>query len=203
MFFLIDKPLGISSFDVIRELRKSLGIKKMWHTGTLDPLATWCLLIATDSSTKLIPLFEWAKKEYIFTVSLDGWTDSLDLWTPLEKIDTSTMKVRSDEEICSYILSQKEQLPPRYSALHIQGKRAYELAQAWKEFSLKSRPIKIYTASILSRTPLSITIEMTISSGGYVRSFAPLLWEFFGITGGYISQLRRTKIHTPDRKSVV
>jgi tRNA pseudouridine55 synthase len=86
MFILIDKPLGISSFDVIRKLRKKLWIKKMGHSWTLDPLATWCLLIATDNSTKLLPLLENSYKEYIFTVRLDGKSPSYDLWTEIEKV---------------------------------------------------------------------------------------------------------------------
>lgn len=78
MFYLIDKPLGISSFDVLRQMRKILGIRKMGHTGTLDPLATGLLLIATGNSTKLIRELDNVAKRYRFTVRLDGKTPSLD-----------------------------------------------------------------------------------------------------------------------------
>ena len=80
-FFLIDKSLNITSFDVIRILRKKLNIKKIWHTWTLDPLATGGLLIAVWNYTKLIPYFEKDSKTYEFEVSFDGETDSFDLWT--------------------------------------------------------------------------------------------------------------------------
>jgi tRNA pseudouridine55 synthase len=83
MFYLIDKPLGITSFDVIRKLRKILNTKKIGHTGTLDPLATGCLLIATEKSTKLIPEVENKEKRYRFSVCLEGYTDSLDLGSPI------------------------------------------------------------------------------------------------------------------------
>ncbi len=79
MFYLINKPSGFTSFDVIRKLRKITGIKKMGHTGTLDPLATGCLLIATDNSTKLISRLEMDTKTYLFTVDMGLTSPSLDL----------------------------------------------------------------------------------------------------------------------------
>lgn len=87
MFFLIHKPLGLSSFSAIAHLRKKFGIKKIGHTGTLDPLATGLLLVATDNSTKLIPYIDKARKTYIFTVRLDGSTPSCDLDTPVEYVN--------------------------------------------------------------------------------------------------------------------
>lgn len=198
MFYLIDKPIGITSFDVIRKLRKVLGTKKIWHTGTLDPLATWLLLIATEKSTKLIPEIDTAKKRYTFTVALDGKSASLDLWTPVDNIDTSSFTERTTRELISYLVSLEEQTPPKYSALHIDGRRAYDLAREGKEFDLKPRKIHIEDVEIHTYIPKkSITISLTISSGGYIRSLAPLIWGFFGLDGGYISSLRRIAIMTP------
>ena len=196
MFYLIDKPLGISSFDVIRKLRKILDIKKMWHTGTLDPLATGALLIATGNSTKLIPLLEWARKEYVATIVLDGSTDSLDLWTPIISKSMVSYKEKSPTEIKDYILSVKTQVPPLYSALHIDGERAYDLARKGKEFIIESRPVEVYEAEILRQTARSIDLRIVLSSGWYVRSFAPLIARFLGVEWGYISALRRTQIYT-------
>ena len=130
MFYIIDKPLGISSFDVIRKLRKSLNIRKIGHAGTLDPLATGLLIIATQKSTKLLSLLDTARKEYIFTVRFDGKTDSLDMDTPLSPVDNSGFLSRTKKEIEHYILSQKLQIPPLYSALHIEGRRAYDRARS-------------------------------------------------------------------------
>lgn len=89
MFYLIDKPLEYTSFDILRVLRKKLNIKKMWHTGTLDPLATGGLLIAVWNYTKLIPYFEKDTKEYEFSLNFDGISDSYDLWTPVNYIEVN------------------------------------------------------------------------------------------------------------------
>ena len=196
MFFLIDKPLGISSFDAIRSLRKTLGIKKMWHSGTLDPLATGCLLIATENSTKLLPLLEKAKKEYIFTVHLDGKSESLDSGTAIYPVDITHKKNKTEQELRSFVLSQTKQIPPRYSALHVEGERAYDLARKWEIFNLPERSITVEDAEIIELTRTYITLRIIISSGWYIRSFAPLIASFFWINGWYISALRRTKIYT-------
>lgn len=94
MFFLIHKSLGISSFGAIAHVRKKLGIKKIGHTGTLDPLATGLLLVATGNSTKLIPYIDKARKTYVFTVKMDGWTPSGDLDTPIRYLDETILKDR-------------------------------------------------------------------------------------------------------------
>ena len=196
MFYLIDKPIGISSFDVIRRLRKSLNIRKMGHAGTLDPLATGLLIIATEKSTKLLSLLDTASKEYIFTVRFDGKTDSLDMDTPLDPIDSSGFQPRTKKEIENHILSQKTQIPPLYSALHIEGNRAYDLARAGKIFEMKERNISVSEIEVLNQSDMTLTLRIILSSWWYVRSFAPLLWKYHGIDGWYISSLRRTKIYT-------
>ena len=164
MFYLIDKPLGITSFDAIRMLRKRLRIKKMGHSGTLDPLASGCLLIATGNSTKLLPLLEAAEKEYIFTICFDGKSDSLDMGTPLSPVDTSYILCPSDSEIEQYLLSQRSQIPPQYSALHIAGERAYDLARRGEIFDIPKRSIEVKEVEILERTISTITLRMIISS---------------------------------------
>ncbi len=128
MFFLIQKPLGLSSFSVIAHLRKKLGIKKIGHTGTLDPLATGLLLVATNASTKMIPYIDKTKKTYIFTVRLDGSTPSCDRDTQVEYLDASLlheakMHLTQDQiwhTICSFFSGPISQVPPVYSALRIQ-----------------------------------------------------------------------------------
>ena len=188
--------MGVSSFDVIRKLRKVLNVKRMWHAGTLDPLATGCLLIATSNSTKLLPLLEWSDKTYIFTVDISGSTPSLDLGTPVSYHEKIEYQNRTLEELRSFLLAQKEQIPPKYSALHIDGKRAYELARENIEFDIKPRSIEVYSVEILMFSPPIFTIELCISSGWYVRSFAPIIGEFFWVPGWYITSLRRVEIVT-------
>ncbi len=200
MFYLIDKPLGISSFDVLRQMRKILGIRKIGHTGTLDPLATGLLLMATGNSTKLIRELDNVAKRYRFTVRLDGKTPSLDRGTPIESVDISLYISRTPEELRDFLTAQKRQIPPKYSALHVDGKRAYDLARSGEIFELQERSIRVSDTEIHQYSPPDfIDISLTISSGGYIRSFAPLIGHFFGGDGGYISTLRRTHMFLNDR----
>ena len=163
----------------------------MWHVGTLDPLATGCLLIATENSTKLIPLLEGKDKRYRFTVDISGKTASLDLWT--EKIDVPYIWwwEKTAQELSDFLAKQEKQIPPIYSALHIDGKRAYELARAWEKIELKERSISIKDIIIHSFAPPIFDIELTISSGWYIRSLAPIIGNFFQTDAWYITKLRR------------
>jgi tRNA pseudouridine55 synthase len=196
MFFLIDKPLWITSFDVIRNLKKILWTRRIGHTGTLDPLATGCLLIATHQSTKLIPYLENIEKTYRFTVDLRAKTDSLDAGTPLFPYSLEGIRTHTEQELIAFIKWQTEQIPPSYSALHIDGKRAYELARQGEQITLPSRQISVKNIIIHTFTPPVFDIELTISSGGYIRSFAPVIGRFFWVEWGYITRLERTILHT-------
>ncbi len=186
----------MTSFDVIRKLRKNLQIKKMGHTGTLDPLASGLLLIATGNSTKLIPLLESARKEYIATIELSGSSASLDRGTDIFPVSLESMKNPTDTEIEEFLLGLISQIPPQYSALHIDGRRAYELAREGIEFEIEERAIQVERVKVLSRSETSLTIEILVSSGCYIRSLAPVIWEFFGVRGWYLSSLERTRIYT-------
>lgn len=199
MFYVIDKPLGISSFDVIRRLRKTLGIKRMWHAGTLDPLATGCMLIAVWKSTKLLSMLEKCEKTYLFTVDISRTSPSLDMWTPVSPVDTSCIIQRTPEEIVSHLLSLDSQVPPIYSALHIDGERAYEKARRGESINLKSRDIHISHAECISLEGYSYTFRVRISSGWYIRSLAPeIAWFVWADWWWVITSLRREAIHTPD-----
>lgn len=116
--------------------------------------------------------------------------------TPLSPIDLSWMVERTNREIEEYILSQKTQIPPQYSALHIEWRRAYDMARKWEVFDIPERAIEVKEVEILERSLYDITLRIILSSWGYVRSFAPLLWKYLGIEWGYISKLRRISIHT-------
>ncbi len=195
MFFLINKPSWFTSFDVIRKLRKITGIKKIGHTGTLDPLATGALLIATDNSTKLISRLENTIKTYVFTVDMSITSPSLDLEWDISTVDLDGICDHSNDEIVTFIENQIWQLPPKYSAIHIGWKRAYNLIRKWVDFDIEKRPIQVTEVEILEKKLPTITIRLTLSSGGYVRSFAPIIADFFGVPGGgCITYLHREKI---------
>lgn len=199
--YLIDKPIGISSFDVIRDLRKKLQIRKMWHTWTLDPLATGGLLVAVWNYTKLIPYFEKDKKTYEFTIKLDWVTDSYDLAEEVKYISESEQKEYKNEltqEKIQSIIHDKftgkiTQIPPKYSALKIWGKKACDLVRQGKNVEIKSRKIEIYNIEILSYSYPELEIQAEVSAGTYIRSIAADLWDILW-TGWYISKLRRIKI---------
>lgn len=195
MFYLIDKPLWLSSFDVIRKLRKLTGIRKMGHTGTLDPLATGCLLVATENSTKLISRLEKESKSYTFTVDISKTSPSLDLGTPTKSVNMENMREPNTADLELYLLHQNQQVPPKYSALHVDGKRAYDLVREDIEFELSERSIEVSSVRIINISLPIISIDMTISSGGYVRSFAPVIAEYCWVHwGGCITALRRTRV---------
>ena len=107
-------------------------------------------------------------------MKLDGKSDSLDAGTPVKK-EEYKRNDKTWKELEEYILSQTEQIPPNYSALHIDGVRAYTLARAGREFEIKKRPIQVLSIQVLSETETEITLHIHLSSGGYVRSFAPII----------------------------
>lgn len=204
-FYLIDKPLDITSFDVIRILRKKLNTSKMWHTGTLDPLATGGLLIAVWNYTKLIPYFEKDTKEYEFCVNFDWVSASFDLWTDVEYISESEQKKASEfitSEKIIEVLNQKftwtiNQIPPKYSALKMWWKKALDKIRSWEDFEMKSREVTIKEIELLDFNYPSARFRALVSAGTYIRSIAYDLWEIFG-TWWYVTQLRRTKIGALD-----
>jgi tRNA pseudouridine55 synthase len=204
-FYLIDKPLEVSSFDVIRILRKKLNTKKMWHTGTLDPLATGGLLIAVWDYTKLIPYFEKDKKTYEFTLNLDGSTDSFDLAEEINFIDSELQEKFKKEltrEKLEDLLKQNftwkiTQVPPKYSALKIGWKKACDLVREWKTVEMKSREVTIFNIEILDYSYPSLSIKAEVSAWTYVRSIAADLWELVW-SWAYVTKLRRTKIGALD-----
>lgn len=204
-FALIDKPIGITSFDLIRQLRKKENIRKMWHTGTLDPLATGLMLVAFWSYTKLIPYFEKDTKTYEFELSLEGTTASLDAEEELipapQKSFLEAKDILSEERILDILTEnftgEIEQIPPKYSALKIDGKRAVDRVRAWEDVEIKKRRITIYSIDLLNFSFPKITLQAKVSAGTYIRTIA---WDFGDIMGtwAYVTKLRRTEIWNLD-----
>lgn len=136
MFHLVDKPIGVSSFSATARTRRALKAGKAGHTGTLDPLASGLLIIATNGSTKLIPYFDNDRKSYRFTVDFSKTSESLDLGTETAEIGAAEIetarKEMSDgglEKALDNFRGKIRQVPPKYSAIRIDGKRAYRLAR--------------------------------------------------------------------------
>ncbi|MDD3501669.1 MAG: tRNA pseudouridine(55) synthase TruB, partial [Candidatus Cloacimonetes bacterium] len=148
-FLYIDKPENISTFDVIRRLRKITGIKKMGHAGTLDPFATGLVLIAIDNATRMLKFFDNATKSYLAGMHFGIKTDTGDL---------TGLTIQTDDNIPQFNLKTLEkhvklinkQIPPKYSAKKINGKKAYELARQNKDFELKEKDITIHSFRVLT-----------------------------------------------------
>lgn len=201
MFYLIDKPLNFTSFDIVKIMKKKLNEKRIGHTGTLDPLASGLLLIAAGNYTKLIPYFEKDIKEYEFTIGLDWITETADLEKEVIKISSEEQekfKNTLNKEVLEKILKEKftgtiTQIPPKYSAVKINWQRAYDLVRNDQEFEMKTREITIHKIEIISYSYPDLFLKATVSAGTYIRSIAVDLWEIIW-TGWYIKTLRRTSI---------
>jgi len=192
-FLLIDKPKGITSFDVIREVRRSSGVKKVGHAGTLDPLATGLLIVAIGEATKLLEYFIGCGKEYEVVGKFGYRSDSFDADGEVEEVDTG-MKVdkkQIEDVVKADFMGDIVQIPPKYSALKIGGKKAYELAREGIEVEMKGRNVKISAYDLLDFSWPEVSFRVKCSTGTYIRSLINDLGEKLGC-GGYVKELRRT-----------
>lgn len=201
MFYLIDKPLNFTSFDIVKICKKKLNEKRIGHTGTLDPLASGLLLVAEWNYTKLIPYFEKDIKEYEFTIWLDWITESADLEKEViyisdvdkEKFKKELSKEKIEELLKKHFTWKISQIPPKYSAVKINWQRAYDLVRNDMNFEMKTREITIHKIEIISYSYPDLFLKATVSAGTYIRSIAVDLWEIIW-TWWYIKTLRRTSI---------
>ncbi len=192
--FLIDKPTGISSFDVIRTLRRKFPGTKMGYLGTLDPLATGLLVIFVGANTKLIPLFEDASKEYEACFELGKSSDTFD---STGKISEHTTIAWPSKKVVQEALTKFEgsiwQVQPAFSAVHREGKRAYELAREGKAIDLGKRQVEIFELQLTSFSAARGELRIRCSSGTYVRSLVHELGQLLR-TGAVMTALRRTTV---------
>ena len=192
---LFDKPKTWTSFDVVKKIRNTIRIKKVGHAGTLDPLATGLLILCTGKHTKKINQYQELAKEYEVIFKIGATTASYDAEMPeenLQAVEHITAK-QVEHVVVSYI-GEIVQVPPRYSAVKIKGKRAYELARKGKNFTLKERKVKIHAAEVIAfEHSASIVARIVCSKGTYIRSLVHDWGQALG-TGAYIRELRRTQI---------
>ncbi len=201
MFYLINKPTGFTSFDVVNKIRKKFQIKKAWHTGTLDPLASGLLIVATWNSTKLISFLDKLNKKYKFTFNLDWFTQTWDLWSEIKYLDEKLIKKWEKEitlkKIENVIKSDFfwiiKQIPPKYSAIKIWWKRAYTLARNNENFQVPVRKVEIFSYKIIDFKFPSLTLEMEVWTGTYIRTIAEDIWKKLWLNW-YVTKLERIKI---------
>ncbi len=191
-FLNVDKPKGLTSHDVVDEIRKLVERKKVGHTGTLDPEATGVLPIAIGKATKIIQFLK-EKKEYLATMRLGITTDTQDMTGKViaksEEINVSKEKIR---KIFKNFLGKIEQIPPMVSALKVGGKRLYKLAREGKEVERPKREVEIYNLNLLEYKPPDIIFEVSCSRGTYIRTLCYDMGKALG-SGACLKDLVRTK----------
>ncbi|TDT69195.1 tRNA pseudouridine synthase B [Hypnocyclicus thermotrophus] len=167
----INKPKGITSFDVIRKLRKILKERRIGHTGTLDPLAEGVLVICVGKVTKLASLIEAKSKTYIAEFEFGYKTDTYDVTgNIIEKTENFIISKEKLINILKKFEGEIKQIPPMYSAIKVDGKKLYELAREGKEIERKARKIKIDYIKLLEFDAKKAKIECKVSKGTYIRS---------------------------------
>lgn len=178
MFYIVDKPLGVSSNLVAKILKRVLKREKIGFAGTLDPLATGLMIIATDGSPRLFPLIEHLPKTYQTTIRLDGTTSSYDLEQSVEsmkigkKNQNSLSKKKIQLVIKKHFTGEIMQIPPTHSAIWVNGKRSYELARKGHEVVLEAKKRIIHDFRIISYSWPTLIAEIKVSHGTYIRSIA-------------------------------
>ena len=196
-FFLIDKPENFTSQDVCTIIKKKYGYTKVGHSGTLDPLATGLLILATNSYTKLLSYLIEMDKTYDFTVRFGYTSDSGDLGTDLIEGDPHYKVNENDlNVVLDKFIGEVEQVPPMYSAIKVKGKRLYKYARNNEIIDMPTRNIKIHNLKVNQIINDSkVQFSVTCSKGTYIRSLAKDIGEMLG-AGGVVEELRRTGIDT-------
>ena len=198
---LLDKPLDWTSFQAVNKLKYKLKREfnlpkkfKIGHAGTLDPRATGLLIVCTGKFTKIIPEIQDAPKEYFTEIKIGVQTESYDTEKPeILQQDISNMTEEQINETLNKFLGEIDQKPPIFSAIKIEGNRAYDLARKGKEVEMKSRKTTInYITDIDIELPF-IRFTVGCSKGTYIRSLAHDIGQDLGV-GAYLTNLRRTKI---------
>ncbi|GAD04884.1 tRNA pseudouridine(55) synthase TruB [Porphyromonas crevioricanis] len=197
---LFDKPYRWTSFDLVNKFRywacRRLGVKKLkvGHAGTLDPLATGLMIICTGRCTKQLDTLQQGKKEYIATLKLGQTTPSFDLETePDAEYPTEHITEQLISEVLPKFVGIIEQTPPAYSAIRVDGKRAYALARKGREVNLKPRLLVVEEIELLSTDLPEIIIRVVCSKGTYIRALARDIGVALG-SGAHLTALRRTRI---------
>jgi tRNA pseudouridine55 synthase len=189
---VVDKPVGLTSHDVVQIVRRGTNIRRAGHTGTLDPRASGVLVILIGPAVRLSEYVSASDKRYQAIVRLGTTTDTYDSdgnVTSSKPVDIGEVQF---EETLKTFIGEIEQTPPPYSAVKIKGRKAYEMAREGEEVDLQPRKIQVFNLELLEWTPPEAVIDVYCSSGTYVRSLANDLGTSLGC-GAYLVGLRRTK----------
>jgi len=191
---LIDKPLNWTSFDVVKNIRTALGIRKIGHAGTLDPLATGLLILCTGKKTKEVNSFQEMEKEYEGKMVIGKTTPSVDLETAIDhEYDISHIREEEIYRVVNDFIGFIDQVPPVYSAIKVNGERVYKKARKGQSVELSPRKVNVLHFEITEVKLPELCFKVRCSKGTYIRSLVRDYGEKLGV-GAYMSQLRRTAI---------
>lgn len=191
---LVNKPANITSFDVVRQVRKIFQIRKVGHAGTLDPFATGLLIVCLGEATKTVRYLVERPKEYIAVMKLGEATDTQDytgIVVERRKIPINALEIL--EQIFPKVLGDIQQIPPMYSAKRIQGQRLYELARAGNTILRAPQNVTIHEIEVLDQALPYIRFRVVCSKGTYIRTLAHDIGEIVGC-GAHLTELTRTRI---------
>ncbi|MDR0766469.1 MAG: tRNA pseudouridine(55) synthase TruB [Odoribacteraceae bacterium] len=196
--FAVDKPSGWTSFDVVNKVRISLrgayGKIKVGHAGTLDPLATGVVVVCTGKETREIERYMGQEKEYVARVTFGHTTPSYDLESAFDgEYDYSRVDGELLESVTRRFVGEIEQFPPAFSAVRVNGVRAYEMARAGDKVEMKSRRVEVRELEIVEMKMPEVVLRVTCGKGTYIRSLANDIGRECG-SGSYLSALRRTRV---------
>ena len=191
---VIDKPIGMTSHDVVNAVRFGTGIRRAGHTGTLDPRASGVLVILVGPAVRLSEYVSASDKRYQAIIRMGASTDTFDADGRFTQQSTSPFEVTETqfEATLKQFVGEIEQTPPPYSAVKVRGRRAYDMARKGEEVELAPRKINVYHLEVLEWAPPEVVVDVHCSSGTYVRSLANDMGNALGC-GGYLVGLRRTK----------
>ncbi|MGH2581615.1 MAG: tRNA pseudouridine(55) synthase TruB [Anaerolineales bacterium] len=190
---VIDKPVGLTSHDVVQIIRRGTGIRRAGHTGTLDPRASGVLVVLIGPAVRLSEFVSAEDKRYQATIQLGSSTDTYDS----EGVSSSppvavNVEKEAFTELLKKFIGEIEQKPPPYSAVKVQGQRAYDMARRGEEVDLEPRIIHVHSLELLEWALPEVVIDVHCSSGTYVRSLAHDIGEELGV-GAHLVGLRRTR----------
>ena len=191
---VIDKPLGLSSMDVVRRVRRAAGGARTGHAGTLDPLATGVVICCLGRATRAVEQLMGLTKVYDAVVDLSAFTATDDREGERQEIPVDTPPTPAEiDAACASFTGEIDQTPPAYSAVHIDGQRAYKLARQGAQVEIPSKRVRIDAIDILAYDWPDLSLRITCGRGTYIRSLARDLGCTLG-TGGHLASLRRTSV---------
>jgi tRNA pseudouridine55 synthase len=190
---VVDKPVGMTSHDVVQAIRTGTGIRRAGHTGTLDPRASGVLVILVGPAVRLSEFVSASDKRYQTIIRLGRTTDTYDAEGKFVREEVPVNVTEDEfEEVLKTFEGEIEQVPPQYSAVKVGGRKAYEMARKGETVELEPRIIQVHHLEVLEWAPPEVVVDVHCSSGTYVRSLANDLGDTLG-TGAYVVGLRRTK----------